>query len=198
MEHPGARADAGLPATGGLTSQSARPMHEDDAVARVSEALQGATSVQLYLLRSLIDTMLADPKRAAGALTQLHLGQAVQFVDFRTGQLRRGKLIARRDQQVTVLEDQVRRTWKIPAVAVEPAPHLRDGVTGLYEPPPEPAPRDASRGFRIGDKVTFDDGKGKTLVGIVTRINRRTIGIGTTDGRQWRIDPQLLRHVVDV
>lgn len=174
-------------------------MTENDAVARVSEALQGATSVQLYQLRALIDTMLTDPKRTAGALVQLHLGAAVQFVDFRTGELRRGKLIARRDQQVTVLEDEVRRMWKIPAVAVEPAPHREDDdANGQYEPPPEPAARREPHSFRIGDKVTFDDGKGKALVGIVTRINRRTVGIGATDGRQWRVDFQLLRHVVDV
>ena len=106
MEPPVVGSDAGADATGGLIGPSARLMTEDDdAVSRVSEALQDATSVQLYQLRALIDTLLADPRRAAGAVAQLHLGQEVQFVDFRTGQVRRGKLIARRDQQVTVLED---------------------------------------------------------------------------------------------
>ncbi|NUZ09127.1 hypothetical protein HQN59_25650 [Schlegelella sp. ID0723] len=173
-------------------------MTDDDAIARVSEALQGATNVQLYQLRALIDTMLADPKRTAAAVAELHLGQAVQFVDFRSGQIRRGKLIARRGEQATVLEDQVRRTWKIPAVAVEPALSPRDETNDSYQPPPEPAARHDLRGFSVGDKVTFDDGNGKALVGIVTRINRRTAGIGTTDGRQWRVDFQLIRHVLDV
>jgi hypothetical protein len=33
-----------------------------------------------------------------------HLGQAVQFVDFRDAQMRRGKIIAMKDTQATVLK----------------------------------------------------------------------------------------------
>ena len=37
-----------------------------------------------------------------------------------------------------MLEDQVRRTWKIPAIAVEPAPARRDDSNDSYQAPPEP------------------------------------------------------------
>jgi transposase len=33
---------------------------------------------------------------------------------------------------------------------------------------------------------------------VPVRINRRTAGIATTNGPQWRVDFQLLRHVLDV
>lgn len=48
----------------------------------MSEALEGASSLQLYQLRALIDGMLAEPKRIMRACAELHLGQAVRFVDF--------------------------------------------------------------------------------------------------------------------
>lgn len=171
-------------------------MAEDDIASRMVEALQDAPSMQLYQMRALIGVLLDDPKREMAARMKLHLGQAVQFIDHRTGQVRHGKLIARHDKQATVLEEDVRRTWKIPYVAI-------DGLTTepgvqAYEPPPEPAAQTANTTFKVGDKVTFDDAKGTALVGIVTRVNRRTATLQAMDGRNWRVGFELLRHVLDV
>ena len=83
------------------------------------EALEGASSLQLYQLKALIEGMLADPRRGIAARANLHLGQPVQFVDFRDGQMRRGKIIAMRDTQATVLEEGTKRTWKIPCLAMQ-------------------------------------------------------------------------------
>lgn len=96
-------------------------MVDDDTAAGIQEALQGASSIQLYQMQALIEVMLADTKRMIAARTALHLGQAVRFIDHRAGQERLGKLIAKHDAQATVMEDGVRRTWKIPYVAIEPA-----------------------------------------------------------------------------
>ena len=73
------------------------------------EALEGASSLQLYQLKALIEGMLADPRRGIAARASLHLGQAVQFVHFRDGQMRRGKIIAMKDTQATVLEEGTKR-----------------------------------------------------------------------------------------
>lgn len=173
-------------------------MAEDDIASRMVEALQDAPSMQLYQMRALIDVLLDDPKREMAARMKLHLGQAVQFIDHRTGQVRHGKLIARHDKQATVLEEDVRRTWKIPYVAIDGL-GIRPGLQSRpYEPPPEPAARTANITFKVGDKVTFDDAKGTALVGIVTRVNRRTATLQVMDGRNWRVGFELLRHVLDV
>ncbi|HSI61037.1 MAG TPA: hypothetical protein VLA16_26000, partial [Ideonella sp.] len=140
-------------------------MVDDDNASRMIEALQGASSMQLYQMRTLIDGMLADTKRAIAARAALHLGQSVQFIDYRTGQIRHGKLIARHDTQATVLEESVRRTWKIPYVAIEPAQSAPGEQPKPYDPPPEPAKPQGRVEFKLGDKVTFDDGKGVALVG---------------------------------
>ncbi|MEJ8852813.1 hypothetical protein [Variovorax rhizosphaerae] len=86
---------------------------------RMVEALEDASSFQLYQLKALIEGMLADPRRGIAARANLHLGQPVQFVDFRDGQMRRGKIIAMRDTQATVLEEGTRRSWKIPFLAMQ-------------------------------------------------------------------------------
>lgn len=173
-------------------------MVDDDNASRMAQALQGASSFELYQMRCLIDAMLGDMKRTIAARAALHLGQAVHFIDHRTGQVRQGKLVARHDTQATVLEESIRRTWKIPYVAIEGALNAPAGQPKPYDPPPEPAKPHGRAEFKVGDKVTFDDGKGVALVGMIMRINKRTATLQTMDGKTWRVDFQLLRHVVEV
>lgn len=95
-----------------------------------------------------------------------------------------------------MLKEDVRRTWKIPYVAIDSL--TAEPGMQHYEPPPEPAAQTANNTFKVGDKVTFVDAKGTALVGIVTRVNRRTATLQPMDGRDWRISFELLRHVLDV
>ena len=162
------------------------------------EALEGASSLQLYQLKAVIEGMLADPRRGIAARANLHLGQPVQFVDFRDGQMRRGKIIAMRDTQATVLEEGTKRTWKIPCLAMQ-GYHGADRRDDAYEPPPEPASAPThTREFQRGDTVTFNDRDGRNITGVIVRINQRTATLGTGDGETWRVAFHALRHVLDV
>jgi len=167
---------------------------------RMTEALAGASSLQLYQLKALIEGMLADPRRGIAARASLHLGQAVQFVDFRDGQMRRGKIIAMRDTQATVLEEGTKRTWKLPCVAMQGYTDVeRRGEQPPYEPPPQPiATTTKAREFQRGDTVTFEDRDGRGITGVIVRINQRTATIGIGDGGTWRVPFHMLRHVLDI
>ncbi len=166
------------------------------------DALEGASSLQLYQLKAVIEGMLADPKRHLAARTSLHLGQAVEFVDFRDGQMRLGKIIGMRDTQATVMEQGTKRTWKIPCLAMQRRTETqRTSEQEPYVPPPEPAvAATKAREFQRGDTVTFDDRDGRCINGVIVRINQRTATIGTAkaaDGT-WRVPFHMLRHVLEV
>jgi hypothetical protein len=45
---------------------------------------------------------------------------------------------------------------------------------------------------RIGQSVRFADATGRTVRGIVSRHNRKSVTVVTPDGHQWRVSPQLL------
>jgi hypothetical protein len=140
------------------------------------DALGGASNLQLYQLKSVIEGMLADPRRGLAARATLHLGQSVRFVDFRDGQIRQGKIIAFRDTQATVLEQGTKRTWKIPCVSMEgfTDANRHDGPAP-YEPPPEPeAPPTPARDFQCGDTVTFEDRDGRHINGVIDRAHQST------------------------
>ena len=164
---------------------------------RVLDALQNASSLELFQLSTLIERLLADPRRIIAVRKDMNLGQTVRFVDWRDGSLREGKVVAMRDTQVTLQDLRERKEWKLPYAAIEPP--LPDPATRPQAVAPEPpaAPRPTRNDFRCGEKVAFEDKYLQTVVGTIVRINSRTATIDPGDGTQWRVGFGLLRHVLD-
>ena len=165
---------------------------------RVLDALQNASSLELFQLSTLIERLLADPRRIIAVRKDMNLGQTVRFVDWRDGSLREGKVVATRDTQVTLQDLRERKEWKLPYAAIEPP--LPDPATRPQAVAPEPpaAPRPTRNDFRCGEKVAFEDKYLQTVVGTIVRINSRTATIDPGDGTQWRVGFGLLRHILDV
>lgn len=165
---------------------------------RVLDALQNASSLELFQLSTLIERLLADPRRIIAVRKDMNLGQTVRFVDWRDGSMREGKVVAMRDTQVTLQDLRERKEWKLPYAAIEPP--LPDPETRPQAVAPEPpaAPRPTRNDFRCGEKVAFEDKYLQTVVGTIVRINSRTATIDPGDGTQWRVGFGLLRHILDV
>ena len=164
--------------------------------ARLLELLQQTGNLQLFELNSVIQRMLADPRRIVQVRKDLHLGQTVRFMDWRDGQMRAGTFVAMKDTQLTIQEQATRSAWTVPYTAVEPpAP---GAPRPAPEPAPPPAPRPDRNDFRRGEKVAFEDKHLNTVVGVIVRINQRTASIDPGDGTTWRVGFSLLRHVVDI
>jgi len=164
---------------------------------KLLDALSRASSLELFQLQSIIDRMLADPKRIIAVRVNMHLGQTVRFLDWRDGEMRSGKVVDMRDTQVVLHELATRREWKLPYAAIEPpAP----GTAPVRPEPAEPlgVPVPQRGDFRCGEKVAFEDRYLATQVGTITRINQRTATIDTGNGHSWRVGFALLRHVVDI
>ena len=47
--------------------------------------------------------------------------------------------------------------------------------------------------FRIGDRVSFQTHGRETVVGTITRYNKRTVSVVSTDGRRWTVHPSFLQ-----
>lgn len=164
---------------------------------KLLDALSRASSLELFQLQTIIERMLADPKRIIAVRVNMHLGQTVRFLDWRDGQMRSGKVVEMRDTQVVLLEPGSRREWKLPYAAIEPpAADAAPARPEPAEPPAMPLPR--REDFRCGEKVAFEDRYLNTQVGTITRINQRTATIDTGNGHTWRVGFALLRHVVDI
>jgi len=173
-------------------------MSEHGIDPRLLEVLNQASSLELFQLSTLIERLLADPRRIIAVRKDMHMGQTVRFLDWRDGSLREGKVVAMRDTQVTLQDLHERREWKLPYAAIEPpAPNAAAARQAQAAPTPT-APRPTRKDFRCGEKVAFEDKYLQTVVGTIVRINERTASIDPGDGTKWRVGFALLRHVVDV
>lgn len=162
---------------------------------RLREVLGRASSMELFQLNSVIERMLADPRRIVQIRKDLHLGQTVRFMDWRDGQMRTGKVLAMKDTQATIHEDATRNSWSVPYAAIEPPMPMAKPAS---QPQPPAPPRPSRNDFRCGEKVAFEDKYLNTVVGTIVRINQRTATIDPGDGTTWRVGFHLLRHVVDI
>jgi len=80
---------------------------------KLVEALNRASSLELFQLSTIIERMLGDPRRIIAVRTNTNLGQTARFLDWRDGQMCNGKVIAMKDPQVTLHEEGARRDWSI-------------------------------------------------------------------------------------
>ena len=58
--------------------------------------------------------------------------------------------------------------------------------------------QDALKALCVSNQVRFEDKAGRTVFGIVIKINRKTVIVLTPDQKQWKISPGMLTIVKDV
>ena len=129
---------------------------------KVVQALQQATLLELFAMSTLIDRQMSDPARIAAVRLRLHLGQRVQFLDWRDPQMqmRPAQVVALTKDHVKVLEEGAHRQWNLPYAAVEPAIDQASPPAAPPAPPPQPAAKTRRDNFRGGERVSFEDRSG--------------------------------------
>ena len=163
--------------------------------AALIDALNNATSLELYQLAALIDRLITDPRRIVAIRKDLHLGQVVRFYDARHDKMRLGQVVDMRDAHLTVRGTEVQGEWKLPYAAIEPP---QPGVKPTPAPPTAPsAPRPTRADFNRGDMVSFTDRHLQVHVGVITRCNPKTASVNS-DGEAWSVPYAGLKPVLDV
>ncbi|MET0209288.1 MAG: hypothetical protein ABW220_09605 [Burkholderiaceae bacterium] len=167
--------------------------------ATLIDALNQATSLELYQLSMLLERLITDPRRIVAVRKDLHLGQVVRFYDGRRDTMREGRIIEMRDAQVTLHDTQQRVQWKLPYAAIEPPQSAvqPDPATPPAQPTPPASPRPTRADFARGDKVSFTDRHLQTHVGVITRSNPKTATIDTGEA-SWSVSYGRLRRVIDI
>ena len=46
--------------------------------------------------------------------------------------------------------------------------------------------------FSVGDQVRFTGPGGQAIDGVIIKLNKKTVGVQTREGRQWKVSPSLL------
>ena len=162
VEHRTARSRATpgrlSPTEQGRRNQESNGVNSQGIDPRLIDTLNRASSLELFHLNTLIERMLADPRRIIAVRTNMHMGQTVRFLDWRDGQMRNGRVVAMGDAKVTLHEEGTRRRVE--------AALCGDRATGspraaqqrtLRHHRPVLSSSPARGDFRCGEKVSFED-----------------------------------------
>ncbi len=161
---------------------------------KLLDVLNQASSLELFRLSTVIDRLLADPRRIIAIRQPLLLGQTVRFFNPQTGDLQDGRIRAMADRQVTIEQQNTRVLWKLPYAAIEPALVRSGPKVGPSMSAKVAVPDRAD--FRRGDHVSFEDRYLQVHIGRIVRVNSRTATV-EGDGQSWRVPFRLLRAVLD-
>lgn len=162
------------------------------------DALNQASSLELYQLSALVERLMTDPRRIVAVRKDLHLGQVVRFYDARRDTMREGRIVEMRDAQLTLHDTQQQLQWKLPYAAIEPPEHRAQPRSQTQAAPSAPQPPKPTRAdFARGDKVSFTDQHLQTHIGLITRSNPKTASVDTGEA-SWSVPYAKLRRVLDL
>jgi hypothetical protein len=161
---------------------------------KLLDVLNQASSLELFSLSTVIDKLLADPRRIIAIRQPLLIGKTVRFFNPQTGDLQDGRIRAMAGQQVTIEQENTRVVWKLPYAAIEPSLVRSGPKVGPSTLAKVAAPNRAD--FRRGDLVSFEDRYLQVHIGRIVRVNPRTATV-EGDGQSWRVPFRLLRAVLD-
>lgn len=121
------------------------------------DALNRASSVDLFHLSIVIERLMSDPARIVQARLKLNVGQQIRFVDWKAPgaalKFRSGTVVSMKDTQVVVQDSTTRTHWTLPYAAIE----IPAGEPAIRLDPPPIAPQPRREDFRVGDRVSFED-----------------------------------------
>lgn len=211
-----------------LTGAPQGPINEalnQSLVATLKPTLDTATGIDICHLSAVLQRMMSDPKRIIAVRQDLHMGQIVTFLDVAEVSLEKnlltGRIVAMDQTSATVKQVGSSRQWKLPYLAIDPAPRpnspqVPQGMTYPTDATADdragqasrastdagpggtsPAKRMSRDNFKAGDLVSFEDRYLQTHTGMIKRVNQYTATIDIGDVR-WRVPFVHLRHVMDV
>lgn len=155
----------------------------------VSE-LNNATTFDLYRLHVAISNELENPRRILNIKQKLRIGMELSYFCHIENRLINAKLFEMRQKNVVVLDHEKNKRFVIPYYMLNV-----DGIDAqIYES--KNTEILTPNTLKVGDCVGFSK-EGESIVGIIKRINHKTVTLETNSGHQWRVAYSFLYRVYD-
>ena len=150
--------------------------------------LNQVNSFDLFRLSVAIRHQLEDPKRIAGIKQQLRIGMILSYFDAAENRLINTVLLEKRHKTVLVLDQKSNKKWVLGYYMLN-----IDGVdVDIYTS--KNSDNLTANHVKVGERVGFNK-EGEEIVGIIKRINQKTVTLETTSGRSWRVSYDFLYRV---
>ncbi len=154
----------------------------------IMQAMENATSFDLFRLSVVLDRMLDDPKRIQSVKKALKLDQLIEYFDPTENRLVKAKIIRIKRTKILVEHLHDKRRWNVPYYyinieAVDTS--ITENKKGL-----------GRNEVKVGDLVGFMSKSNQEKYGKVIRLNKKSVTLDCGNNSQWRVAYSLLFNVL--
>ena len=157
--------------------------------AQLLEALNQASTFDLFRLNAMIDRELESPERIGRIKAALIVGQKLSYFDRNSNSLRDCEVLQLKQKRALVLDFTDGNRWTVP--------YFMLNIEGADVRVNQDAHKGLSRhAIAVGDLLGFKDKHGEEHFGHVLRLNTKSVTLQVAQG-QWRVGYSLLYRVLD-
>jgi hypothetical protein len=141
--------------------------------------LEQATLFELYRLQVAIANELENPKRLIALKRQLTIGMALSYFEPVENRSRKATLLELKQKNVIVFDHEKQHRLIIPYVML----NVNEVDTDIHRA--GHAESLTANTLKVGDHVGFNN-NGEPVVGVIKRLNKKTVTLVTHANEQWR------------
>ncbi|WP_448215228.1 hypothetical protein [Endozoicomonas sp. 2B-B] len=157
--------------------------------AQLLEALNRASTFDLFRLNAMIDLELESSERIGRIKATLTIGQKLSYFDSNSNSLRDCEVLQLRQKRALVLDFTDGKRWSVPYYML----NLEGADARVNHETRQGLSRHA---IAVGDLLGFKDKRGEEHFGHVLRLNTKSVTLRVAEGR-WRVAYSLLYRVLD-
>ena len=161
--------------------------------AQLLEALNNASTFDLFRLNTIIDRELDSPERTRRIKSALTVGQKISYLDTRSNSLHECEIVELRQKRVLVEDFSDGKRWIVPYYML----NIEGADVRVHHQVSEGLSRHA---VAVGDLLGFRDKHGKEHSGKVMRLNPKSVTLDVQEEGQklkWRVSYALLYRILD-
>ncbi|PCI35163.1 MAG: hypothetical protein COB50_05600 [Thiotrichales bacterium] len=154
------------------------------------QELKEASIFDLYRLYTAISKELNNPAHIAAIKKRLKIGMDLSYFDNAENRTKQVSLLALKAKKVVVLDKESYREILLPYCMLN--------IDGINTEINEQKNTDVltANNLKVGDRVGFNN-NGENIVGIIKRLNHKTVTMIIKSGEQWRVGYSHLHRIHD-
>jgi hypothetical protein len=155
----------------------------------IMNAIKSASLFDLYRLNVAIRHEMENPERIEKLRLSFKKGDIVSYFNTKSNTLQQAKVLQKNIKFVLVENLQDHKRWNVRYFAL----NLEQVKVDIQNAHGEKLSKNT---LKVGDIVGFNEDD-KTVAGVITKLNPKTVSIVTIDHRQWRVYYSSLYRVID-
>mgnify|MGYP003540409742 CR=1 FL=1 len=155
----------------------------------IMNELKYASLFEIFRLGIAIHHELENPVRIKAVRLSFKIGDTLSFFDEETNGLRDAEVLEKNNKYVAMFDRKEKRIWKIPYCFL----NIDNVDTEISQQPNEKLTKN---NLKVGESVGFNH-DGIQIVGVIVRLNHKTVTLITPEHKQWRVGYGCLYKIID-